>query len=109
MKKLIAASLLGAVVSFSAVGAADPEESRPLRMPGLKAAAQITQDREGIYHVRANSEEDAFFLQGWVHARDRLFQMDQNRRLANDAIPLLLGQGEVRSNAARIERFVPAR
>jgi hypothetical protein len=31
------------------------------------------------------------------------------RWLTNDAIPLLLGQGEVRSNAARIERFVPAR
>jgi penicillin amidase len=31
------------------------------------------------------------------------------RWLANDAIPLLLGQGEVRSNAARIERFVPAK
>jgi penicillin amidase len=109
VKRLVAASLLGALVSLSAAGAADPQESRPERIPGLKAAAQITQDREGIYHVRANNEEDAFFLQGWVHARDRLFQMDQNRRLSNDAIPLLLGQGEVRSNAARIERFVPAR
>ena len=108
MKKLVAASLLGALLSLSAAGAADPQESRPERIPGLKAAAQITQDREGIYHVRANNEADAFFLQGWVHARDRLFQMDQNRRLASDAIPLLPGHGEGRPDAVSIEKFVPA-
>ena len=98
MKKLVAASLLGALVSLSAAGAADPQESRPERIPGLKAAAQITQDREGIYHVRANNEEDAFFLQGWVHARDRLFQMDQNRRLASGTLAELLGPGALASD-----------
>ena len=91
--------------SMPALGAAD---APPMRMPQLKAAAQITQDTEGIYHVRANNEADAFFLQGWVHARDRLFQMDQNRRLASDAIPPLPGHGEGRPDAVSIEKFVPA-
>src|SRR5438477_310773 len=55
----------------------------PQRLARLQDAARITIDDEGISHVRANNEHDLYFMQGWVHARDRLFQMDYNRRLAS--------------------------
>src|ERR1051325_1714832 len=50
----------------------------PLRLPALKEAAHITRDALGIAHINARNEHDLFFLQGYVHAQDRLFQMDMN-------------------------------
>jgi penicillin amidase len=63
----------------------------PQRLAGLQAAARITIDGEGISHVRANNEHDLYFMQGWVHAGDRLFQMDYNRRLASGTLAELVG------------------
>ena len=63
----------------------------PQRLAGLQDAARITIDDEGISHVRANNEHDLYFMQGWVHARDRLFQMDYNRRLASGTLAELVG------------------
>src|SRR3989449_9842032 len=63
----------------------------PQRLAGLQAATSITIDDEGISHVRANNEHDLYFMQGWVHARDRLFQMDYNRRLASGTLAELVG------------------
>ena len=53
----------------------------PQRLAGLQDAARITIDDEGISHVRANNEHDLYFMQGWVHAGDRLFQRG-NRQLS---------------------------
>ncbi|TMI01096.1 MAG: penicillin acylase family protein, partial [Betaproteobacteria bacterium] len=63
----------------------------PQRLARLQDAARITIDDEGISHVRANNEHDLYFMQGWVHARDRLFQMDYNRRLASGTLAELVG------------------
>ena len=63
----------------------------PQRFAGLQAAARITIDDEGISHVRADNEHDLYFMQGWVHAGDRLFQMDYNRRLASGTLAELVG------------------
>ncbi len=65
--------------------------AEPVRLPGLHAAAEIVRDRSGIAHVRANDEHDLFLLQGWVHAEDRLFQMDVSRRRASGTLAELLG------------------
>src|SRR3989454_294752 len=63
----------------------------PQRLAGLQDAARITIDDEGISHVRASNEHDLYFMQGWVHAGDRLFQMDYNRRLASGTLAELVG------------------
>jgi penicillin amidase len=61
------------------------------RLPGLLQPASVTVDEEGISHVRARNEHDLYFMQGWVHAGDRLFQMDYNRRLASGRLAELVG------------------
>lgn len=67
--------------------------SASARLPGLRAAASITRDGGGIAHLRAGSERDAFFLQGYVHAQDRLFQLDVTRKRAAGRLAELLGAG----------------
>ena len=53
-----------------------------LAAPGLLAEVSVLRDEWGIAHIRARSEGDAHFALGFVHAQDRLFQMELNRRRA---------------------------
>jgi penicillin amidase len=63
----------------------------PVDVPGLEGPARVDRDANGIAHIRAGSRHDLFFLQGWVHAQDRLFQMDVRRRQADGTLAELLG------------------
>ena len=73
---------LAGVLAAWAMGAqaAAPPTHETLALPGLHARAQIVVDRWGIPHIFAASERDAFFLQGWNAARDRLWQIDLWRK-----------------------------
>jgi penicillin amidase len=62
--------------------AAVPRLDGELRVPGLRGRAEVWRDAQGIPHVRAGSVHDAFLAQGFVHAQDRLWQMDYDRRRA---------------------------
>ena len=62
---------------------ADPSSAvrhHALAVPGLAAPATILVDQWGVPHIQAASERDAFFLQGWNAARDRLWQIDLWRK-----------------------------
>jgi len=53
-----------------------------LELAGLEAPVTIVRDRWGVPHIRAAGAGDAFFAVGYVHAQDRLWQMDAARRRA---------------------------
>lgn len=75
--------LLGsaAAVLFAPVAAgARPAGERRAIVDGLAAPVEIIDDPYGVPHVRAASIPDAFFGQGYVVARDRLFQIDFSHR-----------------------------
>ncbi|HEX9491054.1 MAG TPA: penicillin acylase family protein [Stellaceae bacterium] len=57
-----------------------PQEEGRLVLPGLGAEARISRDEHGIPTIAAASDRDAAFALGFVHAQDRLFQMDTMRR-----------------------------
>ncbi|HSF47569.1 MAG TPA: penicillin acylase family protein, partial [Burkholderiales bacterium] len=63
----------------------------PTRAPGLQRPTLVLRDGNGIPHIFATNEHDLFFLQGWVHAQDRFFQMDVARREASGTLAELLG------------------
>src|SRR5437870_228852 len=90
MRKTLAITLVSLL--FPVVAAAqDVSSEAPVRLPGLKAAARIIRDTDGIAHIRARNQHDLFFLQGYVHAQDRLFQMDVSRREASGTLAELVG------------------
>ena len=62
-----------------------------LRVAGLSAPVDIVRDRHGVPHVFAASEADALFGQGFVHAQDRLFQMESMRRVAAGRLAEVIG------------------
>lgn len=84
-------ALLALALCGTSAAAQGPRHDRPQRLAGLKAAAEVTRDVHGIAHIRADSDDDLYFLQGWVHAQDRLFQMDVGRRRASGTLAELLG------------------
>jgi penicillin amidase len=57
-----------------------PAATRRVRANGVSAPIEIVDDAFGIPHIRAASIPDAFFGQGYVVARDRLFQIDLSHR-----------------------------
>ncbi len=57
-----------------------PKLDGTLNLPGLAAPVSVLRDSEGVPHIRAGAAADAWFALGFVHAQDRLFQMDLNRR-----------------------------
>ena len=59
-----------------------PPLTGTLALPGLAAAVTVHRDEWGIPHIRAGGVGDAYWALGFVHAQDRLFQMDLTRRYA---------------------------
>ena len=54
--------------------------SGQVSLPGLAAPVQILRDRWGVPHIYARNMPDLFVAQGYVHAQDRLWQMELQRR-----------------------------
>jgi penicillin amidase len=94
-----------------------PTSARRVRAAGLSAPVEIVDDPYGVPHIRARSIPDAFFGQGYVVARDRLFQIDLSHRrelgrlaetfgpdfAAHDAVArLLLYRGDPDAELARV-------
>ncbi len=79
----------------AAFGRALPPEAGVLRLPGLAAEVEVTRDRLGVPHLSATSPLDLYRAQGYVHAQDRLWQMEFNRRLAAGRTAEILGARSV--------------
>jgi penicillin amidase len=68
-----------------------PQTSGTLTLPGLHDKIEIIRDRWGIPHIYASNRHDLFYAQGFVHAQDRLWQMELNRRTAQGRLSELFG------------------
>lgn len=69
----------------------DPPGTR-LRMEALFAPVQMTRDAAGFPHILAQNDHDAWFALGYIHARDRFFQMDYARRSYSGTLAELMGE-----------------
>jgi penicillin amidase len=75
-----------------------------LSLAGLDQPVDIRRDKHGIPHISAQSQADLFRAQGFVHAQDRLWQMEQNRRIARGTLAELFGEAAL--EADRFSRIV---
>ena len=57
-----------------------PQLDGTVRLNGIGAPVEVFRDGYGIPHIRASSERDAFYAQGFVTAQDRLWQMEYDRK-----------------------------
>ena len=79
-----------------------PAVSGSLAIGGLSAPVDLRRDADGLVSIRAGSALDAYRALGFVHAQDRLFQMEMMRRFGSGRIAELLGGI---GGITRIDRF----
>ncbi|WP_347266050.1 penicillin acylase family protein [Paracoccus sp. (in: a-proteobacteria)] len=72
-----------------------PDYDGSFQVEGISAPVEIVRTTEGVPHVFADNDEDAFFALGLAHAQDRLFQMVVLRRAAQGRLAEIYGMGAV--------------
>jgi penicillin amidase len=77
-----------------------PQTRGTVRLPGLSGQVEVIRDRWGVPHIYAGSAEDLFFAQGYVHAQDRLWQMELQRRVAAGRLSEVLGEATLEIDRA---------
>lgn len=68
-----------------------PQTEGDIVLPGVAAEVTVTRDERGVPTIHAQTSADAYFALGFVHAQDRLFQMDGMRRLGAGRLSEVLG------------------
>ncbi len=68
------------------------------RLLGLHERAEVLRDTYGVPHLFAADEHDMVYLQGYVTAQDRLWQMDLYRRAAQGRLAEILGEPGLESD-----------
>ncbi|WP_373523353.1 penicillin acylase family protein [Aquiflexum sp.] len=73
---------------------------------GLQEEVEVIRDENGINHIYAKNEHDLFFSQGYLAAKDRLFQFEVWRRQATGTLSEILGERELeRDKGVRLFKF----
>ena len=69
-----------------------PQTTGTLQVSGLEAPVTVVRDTAGIAHITADSTHDLFLAQGYVHAQERLWQMEVWRHISAGRLSELFGK-----------------
>ncbi|MEY3437175.1 MAG: hypothetical protein RL335_1631 [Bacteroidota bacterium] len=69
----------------------DGDISQTLSMPSLKGNTEVYFDERMVPHVFSDNEEDAYFVQGYLHAKFRLWQMEFQTHFISGRISEIVG------------------
>lgn len=104
IKKISSAALGGLILAVLAVllalYASLPRYTATHTLEGLQQPVEIVRDEQAVPHIYARNELDAYYALGYVHAQDRLWQMEFNLRLATGTLAEWLG-----SSMLPVDRF----
>jgi penicillin G amidase len=79
-------------LAFNYLRSTLPESTLDVAVSGVHATIKIRRDANGVPRVEAQSANDAYFALGYLHAQDRLWQMEMQRRLAQGRLSEVLGR-----------------
>jgi len=68
-----------------------PQTTGQLELPGLEHPVSVVRDAAGVPTIKADSSHDLYLALGFVHAQDRLWQMDLQRRATQGRLSEILG------------------
>lgn len=95
------AGLVVIAVSFVWLMSSLPRIEGRFPIKGLELPVSVARDTHGMPHVAARSVRDAYFAIGWVHAQDRLWQMELQRRIGSGRLAEVVGE-----NGLNNDRFM---
>ena len=73
-----------------------------VKLRGLQKPVEVLRDHWGVPHIYAQTQDDLFFAQGYMAARDRLFQLDLWRRQGTGKLAEALGPAFVERDRTAI-------
>ncbi|MBY6185201.1 penicillin acylase family protein [Marinobacter hydrocarbonoclasticus] len=93
-------ALAGIVAAATWAGIAhhQPQYDGTNVLPGLEHTTSVRFDDYGVPVIKAQSDEDALRALGWMHAQERLFQMDVLRRVGKGELAALLGEPAIKTD-----------
>lgn len=96
-RRMLLAPLALAIVASIAAGSyylhsKQPVRSGSLPLSQLSAPVKVSYDERGVPHIAAANQADMYRALGYVHAQDRLFQMEMLRRLSRGELAEVLGE-----------------
>ncbi len=100
---LLVVVLVVALVGTVAVGGllawvssrSQPQVAGTLNVPGLAAPVEVIRDESGIAHLYADTPDDLFLAQGFVHASERMWQMEVFRHIGAGRLSELFGESQL--------------
>ena len=96
---LLVVALVGLVAGVGALtwitARAMPQVDGELRIPGLTAGATVKRDINGVAQISADTPHDLFMAQGFVHAQERMWQMEVWRHISAGRLSELFGKGSI--------------
>ncbi len=106
MLRKTAIGLSGIIVVLLAVGlgvfiylrSSLPQMDGSIVLAGLNKPVEIIRDSNAVPHIFAETAEDAYFALGFVHAQDRLWQMEFTRRLGAGRLAEVLGEPALKTD-----------
>lgn len=98
--RLVAVLISLVIVAIAVLGAITtqrgwPQTNGTLAVKGLKAPVTVIRDANGIIQISADTQHDLFLAQGYVHAQERMWQMEVSRRIGAGRLSELFGKSQV--------------
>nr|WP_193752161.1 penicillin acylase family protein [Microbacterium oxydans] len=76
-----------------------PQTDGSIELDGLQAEVTVQRDDRGIPTITADSTDDLFYAQGFVHAQDRFFEMDFRRHVTSGRVAEMFGESQAGTDA----------
>lgn len=76
-----------------------PQTDGSVELDGLTAEVTVQRDDRGIPTITADSTDDLFYAQGFVHAQDRFFEMDFRRHVTAGRVAEMFGESQAGTDA----------
>jgi penicillin amidase len=92
---MLVAVLAGGGLIAAITAGGQPPLAGTVHLAGLAADARVTRDANGVTQVAASTSHDLFYAQGWVHASERLWQMEVWRRIGAGRLSELFGKSQL--------------
>ena len=80
--------ILGATVLFNTL----PDPDAEVKIAGVETGVKVTFDKHSVPHIKATTLADAMHVLGYLHARDRIWQMEFLRRVGEGRLSEFLGK-----------------
>src|SRR5687768_14299498 len=69
-----------------------PKLDGEVQVKGISAPVEILRDKEGVPHLFAKDDGDGWFALGYVHAQDRMWQLEFQRRVGAGRLAEIMGE-----------------